>query len=98
MRFAIFSFLLALLATYAMASSTPLKAVIISYPNETPQSLVDQAMESIEQAGGVITHKYNIIKGFACQAPAAVLESIHSLSTQFAALVEEDGVMHTNGN
>ena len=46
--------------------------------------------------GGQITHEYNIIKGFACKAPAAVLEKVQVLSDQFAALIEEDGVVTTN--
>lgn len=49
MRFAIFSFLLALLAAYAMAVA-PLRSVIISYPNETPQDVVDSACDAIENA------------------------------------------------
>ncbi|KAF2660194.1 hypothetical protein K491DRAFT_552644, partial [Lophiostoma macrostomum CBS 122681] len=74
----------------------PLKAVIISYPSDTPNNVLDEAKDAITKAGGQITHEYNIIKGFACKAPAAVLEKVQVLSDQFAALIEEDGVVTTN--
>ncbi|KAF2792153.1 hypothetical protein K505DRAFT_308170 [Melanomma pulvis-pyrius CBS 109.77] len=97
MRFAFFSFLLALVTASAMAVA-PHKSVIISYPNDTPQSVVDDAMESIEKAGGKITHKYNIIKGFACEAPVSSLETVSVMNTEFAASIEEDGVVTTQNN
>jgi hypothetical protein len=58
MKLAIFTFLFALLTTTAMAVA-PHKSVIISYPNDTPQSVVDEAMAKIEKDGGKITHKYS---------------------------------------
>ncbi|KAF2002511.1 hypothetical protein P154DRAFT_488535 [Amniculicola lignicola CBS 123094] len=94
MRFAILSTLLAVFVTYAMAVA-PLKSVIISYPNDTPQSVVDQAMESIKAAGGEITHIYNIIKGFACMAPATILESVQTMNTEHQVTIEEDQVVRT---
>ncbi|KAF2741927.1 hypothetical protein M011DRAFT_482120 [Sporormia fimetaria CBS 119925] len=94
MRSALLCFLFALLATYAMAVA-PFKRVIISYPNETPQKVVDDAMKAIEDAGGKITHKYNIIKGFAAIAPAVVLEKVEVMSTKYPAEVEEDGIVTT---
>ncbi len=59
MRFTLFTFLLALLLTLAFAAA-PQKAIVISYedPN-TPQSVVDEAMAAIKEAGGVITHEYS---------------------------------------
>jgi hypothetical protein len=90
----LFSLMMALMAAYVMAVA-PLQAVIISYPNETPQSVVDSAMEEVRKAGGEITHIYNIIKGFACKAPATVLEKVESLSAEFKAIVESDGVVTT---
>ncbi|KAF2711001.1 hypothetical protein K504DRAFT_466028 [Pleomassaria siparia CBS 279.74] len=80
-----------------MAKATHHKSVIISYPNDTPQSVVDEAMESIEKAGGKITHKYNIIKGFAAEAPEESLQTVSTLSTLYAASIEEDGVVSTQG-
>ncbi|KAF2205398.1 hypothetical protein GQ43DRAFT_468169 [Delitschia confertaspora ATCC 74209] len=78
-------------------AAAPMKSVIISYPNETPDSIVEDAMRAIKDAGGQITHTYNIIKGFACTAPQLALESVQSLSAKYTALIEEDGVVHTQG-
>ena len=58
MRFVFIAFLAALLIVSVMAVA-PRKSVIISYPNDTPQSVVDDAMASIEKNGGRITHKYS---------------------------------------
>jgi hypothetical protein len=55
MRYALFTLLVALLAACAMAVA-PLKRVIVSYPNETPQSVVDSAMEAIEKAVRSLSH------------------------------------------
>lgn len=48
--------------------------------------------------GGKITHKYNIIKGFACDAPATVLEKVEVMDAKHKATVEEDGVVTTQEN
>lgn len=38
------------------------KSVIITYPQNTPDSVLDQAKKAIEDAGGIITHNYQFIK------------------------------------
>lgn len=53
MRFALFSLVTALLATFAMAVA-PQRSVIISWPNETPDHIVEEAKEAIRQAKGVV--------------------------------------------
>jgi Mrp family chromosome partitioning ATPase len=60
MRLAIFS-ILALVAV-VLGATMPQKAVIVSYPDETPDSVVDQAKSAIKAAGGMITHEYKLIK------------------------------------
>lgn len=59
MRFTLFSFLFALLVALALAAA-PQKAIVVSFedPN-TPQSVVDEAMKAITDAGGKITHEYS---------------------------------------
>ncbi|KAF2250627.1 hypothetical protein BU26DRAFT_517454 [Trematosphaeria pertusa] len=94
MRFALLSFVLALFVAITMAVA-PLQPVIISFPKEAPDSLLESAKEAIKKAGGVITHEYNIIKGFACQAPASILETVSAMSAEFPALIESDGIMTT---
>jgi hypothetical protein len=56
--------ILPLLALVAVASAVtqPQKSYIISYPNDTPDSVVYQAMDAIKAAGGMITHEYKLIK------------------------------------
>ena len=60
MKIVIFSLLA--LAAVVMGATMPQKAVIISYPDNTPDSVVDQAMDAIKAAGGMITHEYKLIK------------------------------------
>jgi hypothetical protein len=50
------------LAIGVVAAIAPQKAVIITYPADTPGSVIDQAMQAIKDAGGVITHEYKLIK------------------------------------
>ena len=49
MKFAFNLLLLALLAAFAAAVS-PQKPVIVSYPEDTPQSVLDKAMDAIKKA------------------------------------------------
>ena len=60
MKISIFSILA--MTTAALAVASPQKAVIVSYPNDTPDSVVDQAKDAIKAAGGTITHEYQLIK------------------------------------
>jgi hypothetical protein len=61
MRFAVFSFLVALLATFVMAAA-PQRSVIISWPNDTPDEIVEQSKEAIRQAKGMgyFLHSYAV--------------------------------------
>lgn len=61
MKFTILA-ILATLALGVLAAQVPQKAIIVSYPENTPSSVVDQAMEAIKAAGGMITHEYKLIK------------------------------------
>ena len=53
------TFLVAIIATQ---TAQPQKSVIVSYPADTPDSVLSQAKEAVLQAGGFITHEYHIIK------------------------------------
>jgi hypothetical protein len=61
MKLYIFSLFLALLAI-TVSSVAPQKAIIITYPDNTPDSVLREAMNAIEEAGGVITHEYSKVK------------------------------------
>jgi hypothetical protein len=60
MKFQILSILA--LAAVALSVQLPQKAVIVSYPDNTPDSVLDKAKEAIKAAGGMITHEYKLIK------------------------------------
>ncbi|KPI35706.1 uncharacterized protein AB675_1273 [Cyphellophora attinorum] len=95
MRFQILS-----LAAIFLAIASALKAqsqFLISFPNEAPQSDVDRAMDLMREAGGVIVHEYKLIKGFACKASEAAIESIKTMGGKFPPIVEEDSVVKLNG-
>jgi hypothetical protein len=58
-----FAFLLASLTLLSGVIAVDIqKSVLITYPAETPDSIVDQAKKAIVEAGGVITHEYTLIK------------------------------------
>lgn len=105
MRFIISALLLLLLAFVATAAA-PQKAIVVSYedPN-TPQSVIDQAMDTIRAAGGVITHEYSkskvckripiltypdLFKGFAAKASEKAIESLQTLGSEYVPIVEQD--------
>ncbi|KAH6642424.1 hypothetical protein C7974DRAFT_420714 [Boeremia exigua] len=94
MRFATLAGLTALFAATTMAGA-PQRSVIISFPNDTPDHIVEEAKESIRKAKGVITHEYNIIKGFAAHAPASALEFVTTMGEQYKVEIEEDGIVTT---
>ncbi|PNS13892.1 hypothetical protein CAC42_1383 [Sphaceloma murrayae] len=75
-------------------AAAPMKSVMISYPKDTADSVIEQAKKDIENAGGKITHVYTIFKGFAAQAPAQVLE-VNIASN--GATIEEDQTYTTQG-
>lgn len=59
MRFTLFTFLFALLVAIALAAA-PQKAIVVSFEDpDTPQSVLDEAMQTIKDAGGKITHEYS---------------------------------------
>jgi Mrp family chromosome partitioning ATPase len=62
MKFTLTLLTLLTLALGVLSALTPQKAVIVTYPEDTPSSVVDQAMDAIKEAGGIITHEYKLIK------------------------------------
>jgi len=86
-------FALLALLTVVISAALPQKAVIVSYPDETPNHVVDKAMGAIVAAGGKITHEYKLIKGFAAKAPAGILDTIQIWGNDFHAVIEEDQIV-----
>ncbi|KAJ5092693.1 hypothetical protein N7456_008554 [Penicillium angulare] len=90
-----FAAILALLPLALAAKS--LKSVIVTFPKGTPSGVVQQAKDSLVAAGGVITHEYNLINGFAAEAPVNALQTLSTTSTQYKPQIEEDKVVTVNG-
>ncbi|KIH86310.1 hypothetical protein SPBR_08756 [Sporothrix brasiliensis 5110] len=69
------------------------KQVVVTYESNTPDWVISEAKEAIINAGGIITHEYNLIKGFAATAGEKVLASVQTMGSKYQALVEEDKVV-----
>ncbi|KAJ4289719.1 hypothetical protein N0V90_011049 [Kalmusia sp. IMI 367209] len=95
MRFALISFIVALLAAVTMAVPPNFYDVIISFPKEAPDYLLDEAKQAVRNGKGTITHEYTIIKGFSAKVPGNLFAGIRALSTEFPAIIEGDGLMTT---
>ncbi|TVY23870.1 Uncharacterized protein LHYA1_G006167 [Lachnellula hyalina] len=94
MKIAIFS----VVALAALVSGLlPQKSVIITYPDATPNDIIDSAKSTIKDAGGTITHEYKLIKGFAAKVPASALETFTTSSKEYHAVIEEDQMVSING-
>ncbi|KAI9689454.1 MAG: hypothetical protein M1822_010105 [Bathelium mastoideum] len=88
---------LAFLAASVLAQTAPQKAVMVTYKQDTPNSVLEQAKAAIEQAGGLVTHEFKLIKGFAASAPAEILESVQAWGTEHEARIEEDQTVYALG-
>jgi len=86
-----------LLALCALAV-TPEKQVIVSYPKNTPQHVIDAAKKAVEDAGGIIIHEYNLIAGFAAKAPTKIFETIQAMGAEDNVLIEEDTTVSINSS
>lgn len=62
MKLFFFNYLFAWLFAIAVIAVAPQKAVVVTYPENTPDSVMQQAKDAITQAGGIITHEYQLIK------------------------------------
>lgn len=78
MRF--FSTIVAALAVAQGAFAVDVqKSVIVSFPSETTDDIVDRAKEDIRKAGGMITHEYQLIK--CATTPIQSLEAYSTLAS-----------------
>ncbi|KAK4153889.1 hypothetical protein C8A00DRAFT_33362 [Chaetomidium leptoderma] len=94
----LFSFLIAALTLVSGVIAVDIqKSVLITYPAETPDSIVDQAKKAVVDAGGIVTHEYTLIKGFAAKVGAKVLDTVSAWGQEYQVLVEEDQEVHQMG-
>ncbi|KAH0538367.1 hypothetical protein FGG08_005016 [Glutinoglossum americanum] len=95
MKVAVISAVIASIALAVSGITPPQKSVIVSFDSDTPDSIIQQAKDAITAAGGVITHEYSLIKGFAARATADAVDLVMALGTQYNFVVEDDQIVHT---
>nr|POE53461.1 hypothetical protein CFP56_28683 [Quercus suber] len=71
-----------ILCTAVAMAAAPLKAVIVSYPNDTPSSVVQQAKDDITAA--------------VADAPVSALDLVRAQGTADNVVIEEDQVVNIN--
>jgi len=90
----LFAFVFAVLALFSGVMAVDIqKSIIVTYPKTTPDSVIEQAKKAIIDGGGIITHEYHIIKGFAAKVGEKVVETISVLGQEYNAIVEEDDIV-----
>ncbi|KAI4126718.1 MAG: hypothetical protein LQ338_003621 [Usnochroma carphineum] len=92
----VFNILVPLFGLVAISSATLAPAqrqVLVTYPADTPSSILQEAKEVIVAAGGKITEEYTLIKGFAATVSNEILNSVHTLSQSHKPTVEDDGTV-----
>ncbi|KAL4875566.1 hypothetical protein BJY04DRAFT_201663 [Aspergillus karnatakaensis] len=66
-------------------------SILVTYPKDTPDSVITEAKDSFKKAGGVITHEYSlVIKGFAANGPEEAIQQISTKSTAYQPTIEQD--------
>ncbi|KAI5456285.1 hypothetical protein BGZ63DRAFT_367057 [Mariannaea sp. PMI_226] len=93
-----FAFLTAALAVLPGVIAVDVtKSVIVWFEKDnTPASIINKAKKAITDAGGKITHVYDLIQGFSALAPEESLEEVKIQCSSYEVRVEEDQVVSTN--
>ncbi|KAL8645684.1 MAG: hypothetical protein Q9226_007192 [Calogaya cf. arnoldii] len=66
------------------------RQVMVTYPDDTPLSILDQAKKAVLEAGGKITEEYSLIKSFAATVSSEVIDTLSTLSSSHKPIVEDD--------
>ncbi|KAE8357662.1 hypothetical protein BDV27DRAFT_138919 [Aspergillus caelatus] len=64
--------------------------IVVTYPKDTPPSVLENAMKSVIDAGGRITHKFQLINGFSADAPESAVQQISVQSAKYNPTIEND--------
>ncbi|KAF3766252.1 hypothetical protein M406DRAFT_322293 [Cryphonectria parasitica EP155] len=73
------------------------KSFIVYFNKDTPQDVVNSAMQVIKDAKGQITHEYDLINGFAATAGEKVFDSMFTWVQSNGGAIEEDKTYSTQG-
>jgi hypothetical protein len=77
--------------TAVFALPPPQKPVVVSFPDNTPASIIDKAIAEIEKGGGIITHEYCMPRPLQrLQEDRMQVNMFTALIKGFAAKVSED--------
>ncbi|GAO46334.1 hypothetical protein SAICODRAFT_30261 [Saitoella complicata NRRL Y-17804] len=66
------------------------KAFIVRYASNTPEKVIDAAIENIKSIGGELTHRYTLFKGFSAVAPVDAIYALKAEESPFLQDIEED--------
>ncbi|KAL9026721.1 MAG: hypothetical protein Q9196_004654 [Gyalolechia fulgens] len=84
---------LATISTATLAAGE--RQVLVTYSEDTPPSILQEAKDAIVAAGGKITQEYSLIKGFAATVSNELLDTVVTLSQSHTPVVEDDGMVNT---
>ncbi|KAL8983503.1 MAG: hypothetical protein Q9177_004961 [Variospora cf. flavescens] len=69
------------------------RQVLVTYPEDTPHSILQEAKEAVLAAGGKINGEFTLIKGFAATVSNEILDSVTALSESHRPTVEDDSMV-----
>ncbi|KAE8378722.1 hypothetical protein BDV26DRAFT_261087 [Aspergillus bertholletiae] len=64
--------------------------IVVTYPEDTPPSVLEDAMKSVISEGGLITHKFELINGFSADASESAVRQISAQSAKYNPTIEKD--------
>ncbi|KAI5800358.1 hypothetical protein DFH27DRAFT_611367 [Peziza echinospora] len=89
---------LALFAFAALVAAKGRVTYLVTFPDETPQHEVDKAASEVEGRGGVINHRYTLIKGFSVISDEDSMNILRASGNEkYPPTVEEDQVVYALG-
>jgi hypothetical protein len=89
---------LALFTFAALVAAKGKVTYLVTFPDNTPQHEVDKAASEVEGRGGVINHRYTLIKGFSVISDEDSMNTLRTTSNEkYKPTIEEDQVVYAFG-
>ncbi|RAH77977.1 hypothetical protein BO86DRAFT_321836 [Aspergillus japonicus CBS 114.51] len=76
-------------AIFSFVPLTMANSVLVSFPAGTPDSVLQQAKDSVLNAGGQITHEFR----FSADCPEEALQQISTQSAAYKPTIEQDQIV-----
>ncbi|KAI9886072.1 MAG: proteasome regulatory particle subunit [Watsoniomyces obsoletus] len=97
MRTGVLSYFAVWMALIYSVIGVEMKSIMVTYPNEVPDSVIAEAREAVLAKGGIITHDYeDLLRGFAANVPIDALDVMKTAEDNHGATVEEDQMVSIN--